>query len=237
MGGAGALFVAFFAGAFALLLLVASLGILHTGLVSWSYLLSDYVLALAGLFGIATVPAIHERIAHRSEGWMRWTSTLALIGFALMAITGFWQAEYETSLIDVMAHFPYEKLPGSTVQVTPMSVFMSLLGRVPLGWFEAAGIGLWIFSVSWLARGTALLPRGLIRIGLTGGILSIAAMLGAAPQMALLLLPAVMTGGLLLSTVWFYWMGRLLLREERSAKEKAQEKVGMNWKETLGAEP
>lgn len=241
MGGIGALLVALFAGLFATMLLLTPLAVRQAEVMSWAYVLSDYVLALAGLFGLAAVPAIHQRIAPLSEGWMRWTSTLALIGFALMAVNGFWQAGYETSVVEFLVHSPFEEPLEDVIPETAQGAFLGLLGRVPVSWFEAAGIGLWVFSVSWLARGTGLLPKSLIYTGLSAGVLSIAATLGAAPQMALLLLPIIMTGGLLLSTLWFFRMGRLLLREERTARSGPFEEKEAYWKtywsETIDALP
>lgn len=237
MGGMGSLLVAFFAGLFVTLLLVALLVVRQPGVVSWFYVLSDYVLALAGLFGLAAVPAIHARVAPLSEGWMRWTSTLALIGFVMMAVTGFWHAESETSLIGSWSPLPAEIAPDLAIPMTSLAIFLDLLGHVPLGWFEAAGIGLWVFSVSWLARGTDLLSQGVIRIGLAAGVLSVAAMLGAAPQLALLLLPIMMTGGLLLSTLWFFQVGLLLLREEKEEQKERMEASKIHWTEAIDTQP
>jgi len=45
-----------------------------------------WVEALSVLLGIAAVPAISESVRSTNEGWVRWTSTLAIIGLALWAL-------------------------------------------------------------------------------------------------------------------------------------------------------
>ena len=47
------------------------------------------VFALSGLIGIAVVLAVSESVRSANEGWFRWTSNLAILGFAVVAINNF----------------------------------------------------------------------------------------------------------------------------------------------------
>lgn len=229
LGGVGALLVFLCSGLFALLVLFAPQTALEPGEVPWSYVLGYYALALVGVFGLAVVPPVSRRVAAQSEGWMRWTSTLALVGFAVLGVTHFWAAEYETTLF-----LEYDGPLGGEIGGGLLVGFQGvdwtvareeLLFRIPQGWFEVAGIGLWVFSVSWLARGAGLLPKGLVRLGLLGGGFSLLVPLGASAQVWLLHFLGTAVG-LVLTPWWFCWIGVLLLREEsRQRKPEPSERL------------
>src|SRR5712692_11747818 len=48
-----------------------------------------FVFAFGSLLGIAAVLAISESVRSTNEGWLRWTSHLAIIGFAVNAADWF----------------------------------------------------------------------------------------------------------------------------------------------------
>lgn len=230
MGGTGALLVAFCTPVFVLAVLLASEDAMGTGLPSLPHVLSDYALALLGLFGLAVVPAVSALVMHLSEGWVRWTSTIAALGFALLAVTSFWQADYESSVIKESQSVPaflYEDGSAEVAEATqetgeteetpeaPSSPYTlmweQLMMRAPQGWLEVAGVGLWILSVSWLARGGSLLPSGVVWIGLLAGLLSISTAVGATFDVALLKVCGIVGGGFVLTPLWFGRVGFVLL--------------------------
>jgi hypothetical protein len=222
LGGIGALLVACCTLLFVCALLIAPLDTAWTGLPSWPHVLADYALAWLALFGLAAVPALSARVAALSEGWVRWTSTIATLGFAVLAVTSFWQADYERGVISESQSVPtyvYDEAPASSVDddapeavSAPMLVLEQLVLRAPQGWLEAAGVGLWIFSVSWLAR-SGVLPHSLVWLGLLAGLLSMMTAVGAAFDLTLLKLGGIM-GGLVLTPLWFGRMGVVLLQTD-----------------------
>ena len=46
-------------------------------------------LTLMGVFGLAVVPALSELVRAENAGWVRWTSNLALVGYAVTAVSSF----------------------------------------------------------------------------------------------------------------------------------------------------
>ena len=54
--------------------------------------------ALSGLIAIAVVLAVSESVRSENEGWVRWTSTLAILGFAVIAINNFRNIAYQPGL-------------------------------------------------------------------------------------------------------------------------------------------
>jgi len=46
--------------------------------------------ALAGVLGLAVVPAASSMVQHLNEGWVRWTGALATLGFAVIILDNYW---------------------------------------------------------------------------------------------------------------------------------------------------
>jgi hypothetical protein len=57
-----------------------------------------WLFALSGLIGIAVVLAVSESVRSANEGWIRWTSNLANLGFAVVAINNFRNIAYQLPL-------------------------------------------------------------------------------------------------------------------------------------------
>ncbi len=98
IGGIGAIGGASCSVAYVFLITFHSVSAGYTEGPSTSLILADYALALAGLFGLAVVPALSRRVLHVSPGVVYWLSIIAQVGFGLLAVMSFWQAEYETNL-------------------------------------------------------------------------------------------------------------------------------------------
>src|SRR5260370_25114826 len=62
------------------------------------------VLALGSLLGIAAVLGISETVCAANEGWVRWASTLAIIGFAVKA--GDWFRSFALEPATAAAYLP-----------------------------------------------------------------------------------------------------------------------------------
>ena len=46
--------------------------------------------AIAGVLGLAVVPAASSMVQHLNEGWVRWTGALATLGFAATILGNYW---------------------------------------------------------------------------------------------------------------------------------------------------
>lgn len=227
LGGVAAVLMGVLGGAFVALTALASPEAYDAGVISWPYVLSDYALALSGLLGLAAIPAISERVSHLSAGWVRWTASVAKLGFALLAVLNFWQAEYE-----MLSEYPAFAVPAVSYE-TNMELVLggefnafidNFLSRAPHGWLEVAGTGLWILTVSWLALQSGALPTGLAGAGIAAGFLAICTAAGANLNQSDLHVFGVI-GGAVVSPLWFAWTGVYLLGSERPAFADAGQPV------------
>lgn len=212
IGGIGALSVTIFTGFFLIALILASRLPLAPDEIAWPHVLADYALALIGLSGLAAVPAISARVVRFDPELIRWSSTVAQFGFGLLAVVSFWQAEYETSLAVDSMHVPALGYDGAA-SAAGESFIQTLLMRLPMGWLEVAGVGIWMLSVSWVARKKNVFPAGLVRLGLAAGLSAILVPLGATLQLTSLLSFTLLLYTVALGPFWFIWMGSLLLDE------------------------
>lgn len=224
MGGVAAVLIGVLGGVFVVLTCLASPEAYNAGIISWPYVLSDYALALTGLLGLAATPAISERVVHLSTGWVRWTGNVAMLGFALLAVLNFWQAEYEMLSEDPTYTIPaisYEANMSLVLDGRIDALVDEFLLRTPHGWLEAAGIGLWILTVSWLSLQSGALPTSLAGTGIAAGILAFCTAIGANLNEPGLHVFGVF-GGVVVTPLWFTWAGLFLLGSERSAASRME---------------
>lgn len=160
-------------------------------------------LALIGILGLAIVPAISQLVQSENEGWVRWTSSLAYLGYAVLAVENLLTLG---RLPNIAA--AYVAGDASTRAVLAVTWRSSL---DPQGWFGYAAIGLWIVVISLLALRSNLLPRPLAYLGLVVAIL-----FSLVPISFLLHLPplliVVAAAQPITVTIWYIWMGLVVLR-------------------------
>lgn len=157
-----------------------------------------------GILGVAVVPALARLVQEANEGWVRWTSNLATAGFVVSAV-GY--------LLTI------SRLPGiaaayvagdASTKAALAAVWKSSIDLQ--GMWGYGAVGAWVLVVSLFAlRGTKI-PRVLAYVGILDGIGYIAIVLATflKIQELLLLLAA---AGLILSTVWYVWMGLTARRQ------------------------
>jgi len=168
----------------------------------WPHLLFDYLFALMALLGLALIPAVHQRL-QASSPLLTWSAGVAQVGFALTAIVSLWQADYETSLWREAA----SEASGSLglLQGGWSGWLQLLLERMPRGWLETAGVGLWILVVSRIAHRLPVWPTSLTQSGLVLGAAMACIALGATTGFTFLQV----FGLLNYLILWPFWLLRL----------------------------
>src|SRR5581483_7057050 len=112
--------------------------------------LENLALGLVGVFGLGIVPALGQTLRAADNGWMRWTSTLATVGYAVSAVGSF----VSIARLPVIANAYVQGDPST--QAALAAVWRTTLD--PLGVWGYAAIGLWIIVVSLTALRTANPP-------------------------------------------------------------------------------
>lgn len=196
------------------------------------FIFADYCLVLFGISGLAVVPAISRRVLRFSPGLINWVSLLAQLGFSLLAVMSVWQAEYESSLIVQSRDMPvvtYDPVQGHAIDSPSMllMIWQGVTTRIPQGWLDCAGIGLWILTVSWLARDAGLLPLGMVQVGMAAGISAISASAGSAVQLSFIHLTGNI-GLLLFYPLWFGWAAIFLIKRENTLRRARLARVTLD---------
>jgi len=163
-----------------------------------------WAFAVGGLAAVAAVPAISELVSSANEGWVRWTSTLAIIGYVVLAV------EYLV-LQDEVPRMAAGYLQSDASARAAIGVVGSL-NLNSGGWIGFGTVGLWLTVVNWLALRRGQWPKVLAVLGLILGIgngLVIAGFILGSP---ILILIAAGLGAIILAPIWFIWMGVRLRR-------------------------
>lgn len=161
--------------------------------------------ALVGVFAIAAVAAISERVRPANEGWVRWTSGLAYLGYAVMAVSNLRAvAVYRTVAAAYAAG-------DASVQAGIGALGYLSFDLDPQAWFSFGAVGLWILVVNLLAFREEAWPRTLAYLGIAGSVLSWLGLAGVVLEIPPLV--AIAAGlGLIVVPIWFIWMGLRLRR-------------------------
>lgn len=176
--------------------------------------------ALGVLFGIAAVLAISESVRAVNEGWVRWTSTLAILGLAIAAID-------DLRFLALMPGRAAAYVQGDAAVKAALTVPGILEGIDPQHWLRLGAVGLWVMVVSLLALRSGTWPKLLAYAGIGAAIAYWLAVVGIVFQ-----IPSVITiiaglGAIFLAPLWYIWLG-LRLRKvglggtDRQALEPAK---------------
>ena len=93
-----------------------------------------WAFALSGLIGIAVVLAMSESVRSANEGCVRWTSTLAILGFAVVAINNFRNIAFQPGL--ARAYVEGDAVTKAAIEVG------GPFGLDPQGWLSFGVVGL-----------------------------------------------------------------------------------------------
>jgi len=170
-------------------------------------LLNFWFFAIGALFAIAAVAAISELVRSQNEGWVRWMSTLAYIGFAV-TIIGYLQT---ISLIPGRADAYVAGDASTRAAIAALSG--SSLSLDPNGWIRYGLPGLWIFVVGILALRGDIVPKILAYLGIIGAICYWLIVAGYLFHVEVLVAISAGLGGVICGPIFFIWMGLILRRE------------------------
>ena len=164
-----------------------------------------WAFALGAVFAIAVVLAVSEMMLSASEGWVRWTSNLAVIGFAVTALDYFrFLALYPAMAATYAA--------GDAVIKTATEASQFALSLDPYGWLMFGAVGLWFLVVNLLAINENSWPKILAYVGIAGGIAYLLVVAGYVLQIYTLNLIAAV-GAIIIGPIWYIWTGLRLQQE------------------------
>ena len=163
---------------------------------------------LYGLFAIAVVMSTSDLVRNANEGLVRWTSTLAIIGYAVAVIWYFALQQANPALAAGYAQAD-ETTRAAVALIGPLSLD-------PQFWMSYGLTGLWFIVLNWLANRSDQLPRLLAYLGIVAGIASWLVVAGS-----FLGNGGLETAGFVVSSIaliiWYVWMGTVLRRQQSDA--------------------
>jgi hypothetical protein len=163
-----------------------------------------WAFALSGLVAKAVVLAMSERVRSENEGWVRWTSILAILGFAVVAINNFRNIAFQPGL--ARAYVEGDAVAKTVIELSgPYSLD-------PQGWLGFGAVGLWVLVVSLLALRAGIWPKLLTYIGIATAAAYWLVVAGFVSNQETLFTIAAALGGILLAPIWYIWAG-LRLRQ------------------------
>lgn len=170
------------------------------------FVLGGLGFGLAAILALALVPALGAIVEPRSPAWVRWTSAIAYLGFAVAAVSTIRGADLAIRIASRYAS-------GDTnVRATIVAVYpLSSLSLDPWGLLQFGGVGLWILVICLLARRHALLSPGLASLGIAVGVLYWFQVVGEVLENEILI--SIGGGlGIVAGGVWYLWIGGTLWR-------------------------
>lgn len=158
---------------------------------------------LANVFALAAIPAIGSRIRRPGDELLRWTETLAYLGFAVNIVTELRRADLLPRIGDVYTHADPAVRPAVALmeKMTPLE---------PFGLLGFGAIGAWVLASSALGLRRAVGPRALGILGISLAIGYWIVLVGFATSNALLIQIGAGIGGALIGPVWYLWHGMTL---------------------------
>jgi hypothetical protein len=168
-------------------------------------LLTQYwAMAVGAVCALAVIPAVFEKVCHVNEGWVRWTSTLARLGFAVTLLDNYWAIVMTGARATAYRTGNQAVRMALTVPGAPQFIDVQ-------GWLGYGAVGIWVLVVSLFALSGAVWPRLLAYVGIACAIayfVVVASM--ALPVLSGLILVVAGLGGVILGPIWYIWLGLIL---------------------------
>jgi len=166
-----------------------------------------WVLALGSVIALGALPAITESIRSVNEGWARWTSNVAYLGFAVTAIDFF-------RIIGLQPVRAAAYLEGDASVQAVLAAPTFGAGLDVNAWLGFGGVGLWALVSSVLAMRSNLWPKPLTYVGVAVGVLYGLVVVSFVFDIPALLQFVSALGGVVAAPIWYIWVG---LRLRKSA--------------------
>jgi len=160
--------------------------------------------ALGAILTLAVVIAIPRLLRPTHEGWLRWATMIAVVGYSVIAV----QYLREIALIPPMAE-RYMMADAATRAATAPNLYLVLLD--PHGWISYGAVGGWLLVISMLALLRARWPRMLAIAGIGGGTAYWLIVVGTVFHVEPLVTAAA-AAGMILAPITLIWMGVVLRR-------------------------
>jgi hypothetical protein len=166
------------------------------------------LLGLVGVVGLAVVPAVSAIVGSTDNGLLRWSATLATVGYAVSAVSQFLTLARLPKIADAY-------VAGDTsTKAALLPTWRSSLDLFSL--WQFAAVGIWIVVVSaFLLRGRQ--APALAYFGLVVGVLYCFTPIAVIQTNSALLNVLVAVLGVGLATIWYAWMGVVLWRKAQSS--------------------
>jgi len=161
--------------------------------------------AIASFLAIGGVLALADRIHPANEGLVRWTSTLAVIGYAIVAVS---------NIADL---YQIRQMTSGYLQLGPSAQSaVEAMGRGsldPASNLRFLTIGPWFLAAGWLSLRGGRLPKALAYLGVIAGVVALVFVTVSFLELqTLTLITAAMA--VLFHPVWLIWTGVVLGRHE-----------------------
>jgi hypothetical protein len=161
-------------------------------------------LALGALFAICVVLALGDILRASGEGWARWMSNLAIIGFAVTALNSFRSLSLQPLV--ATAYVSADAAAKTAIAATAQTQID------PDGWLGFGVVGAWALTAGVLMLRTSALPRVLGYVGIAVGIAYWSVLAGNVLNVELLTSVGAGLGGVVLAPIWFIGIGLTLRR-------------------------
>jgi hypothetical protein len=168
--------------------------------------LAYYALALTGLLMTAAMVAAYRRVLRAGPGWALWGLALGLLGAALMAIHGYWEALRKPILL-------HQWNTGVEARQAAISAFSGVPNPVdPRGLGAFLFIGVFVLVTSWLVLRGAAMGKTTGQWGVVYGVMLVALFVAGWAELGLLrMILAALTVGIA-GPLWWVLLGRELLK-------------------------
>lgn len=166
-----------------------------------------WALFFTAVFALAVIPAVSGTVRQMNAGLVGWTSTLAMIAYAVSILDNYWAIVYTSARAN--AYVNGSEAVRATLSVPGAPQFIDVQN-----WLAYGAVGAWVLVVSWYALRGNVWPKGLAYFGIVGAFLYFAALASS-------ILPDLVVSGAstvfaaiggILAPIWFIWMGLFLRR-------------------------
>jgi len=171
------------------------------------HILGHYLFGLASIFMLGAIPAITQIVLPFKEALVRWATSLANLGYALLAAFSFRAVAIDRG----RAKDYVEGNEMTKIAVVHGGMYLDELD--PHGYLDLGGTGFWLFVNSLLAWRHKLWPRGLSQVGIGGALVSWIAMLGSILNSEILIITGAI-GAVVIAPIFLIWIGLFLHRTE-----------------------